>query len=99
MNSNKKTNLKNEIKNSFLKIEELFKTDTKHYSIIHFIYFPEHKLEMYNITLGKWIRESLLFENTDLIMRFWEQDIYDPYQMSFIIIKEFYDELQHKKTQ
>lgn len=85
-----------EIQKSFSKIEKLFETEKDNFSIRHFICLPQSKLEMYNIRLGKWIRQNLLFEDNNLIKKFWEENIYAPHEMSLIIIKEFHSWLMLK---
>ena len=75
-----------QIKKSFPYIEKLF--DTK--SFIRFIQMDYCKLSQYHFSLGLWIRNHLLQDNSQLYRAFRENGIMDKDDMSMLIIQLFY---------
>lgn len=78
--------LTEEIKNSFLIIEEQFNKD----NLAAFIECDYCDLCNYHFSLGLWIRNNLLTENSQLLKAFEENGIIRLDDISTLIIELFY---------
>ena len=78
--------IEQEIKKSFPKIKELFDEQ----SFYEFINCDPDELCLYHFGLGTWIRNHLLYKNSDLLKAFQSEGFFDKDDMSAQIIELFY---------
>ena len=85
-------NLLQEIENLFPTIESMFDTE----SIAQFTNISYSELFEYHFSLGVFIRNNILVENTSIVLQFKSVNVTDKDDMSSLIVSLFYIHIQEK---